>query len=291
MIAHDHLGADVAFLQVTPPAPGGFVSLGTSADVTRSIMSRASLIVGEITPSLPRTLGAVTAHVSEFDFLVHATEGINIYPRLQATPVFERIAAQIAQVVEDGSCLNFYPGMIYEALCRPLQEKRDLGVHSTFFTDALMELVKSGAVNNLKKGSFPGKSIAVYAHGSKELLKWLDGNPLVEFHPIDVVSDSEVIGKNEKMLAVIPARKVDVTGIVALHQGGDGIVPTPGQVQDIFTRMERSPRMRKIFALPSRNLAGEANVRFSVGDCPNLFNNRESLDLIITENGIASLID
>ena len=263
--------------------------MGISADVTRQIMDRASLVVGEITPSLPRTMGAVTAHVSEFDYLVYSTEGMTVSPRPTTTPAFERIAANIASMVEDGSCLNFYPGIIYEALYSHLKNKKNLGVHSTYFTDVLMDLVKCGTVNNSLKGSFRGKSIAVYAHGTRELMKWLDGNPLVEFHPIDVVSDGGHISRNDKMIAVIPARKVDITGVVALHTGRENIVATPGQVQDIFTRIERASGARKIFALPSRNLRGEPNILFSVSNYGNLFTNHESLDLIVTENGVASL--
>jgi RimJ/RimL family protein N-acetyltransferase len=44
-----------------------------------------------------------------------------------------------------------------------------------------------------------------------------------------------------------------------------------------------------IFALPSRNLKGEANVKISLEDIPNQLNFRESVDLVATEYGVANL--
>jgi len=46
---------------------------------------------------------------------------------------------------------------------------------------------------------------------------------------------------------------------------------------------------RTIFALPSRNRKGESNILVSIADYPNQFNNQESLDMVVTEYGIAYL--
>ncbi len=64
------------------------------------------------------------------------------------------MAANVASVIEDGSCMPFSVGSFYEALCLHLRHKRELGVHSPFFTDALMDLVQSGAVTNRSKSIF-----------------------------------------------------------------------------------------------------------------------------------------
>ena len=68
------------------------------------------------------------------------------------------------------------------------------------------------------------------------------------------------------------------------------MTPGPGQAQDFFAGAEHSRGGRTVFALPSRNLNGQSNILLSVEDFPNQFTNRESLDLIITEYGIASMI-
>jgi len=42
-------------------------------------------------------------------------------------------------------------------------------------------------------------------------MQWLDKNPLVEFQPEDVITDPKVIGSNDRMIAILPARKIDLT--------------------------------------------------------------------------------
>jgi GNAT superfamily N-acetyltransferase len=153
-----------------------------------------------------------------------------------------------------------------------------------------MELIKCGAVTNRKKNHFRDKSLTAYAQGTPELMRWLHRNPLVEFQGIDVVSDHQRIALNDRMIAILPARKVDLTGGIALHIGKGNVTPGPGQAQEFFAGAEHSRGGRTIFALPSRNLKGQSNILLSVEEFPNQFTNRESLDLIITEYGIASMI-
>lgn len=280
---------DVSFIQITPPDRAGYSSLGVSVDIAKHAMEKSAIVVGEINDQVPRTMGNTFVHVSEFDYLIKATEPPIYFPRWPTTDVFDRLAANVASVVEDGSCIAFYSGSLFESLGRHLSNKRDLGIHSLFFTDSLMDLVKSGAVTNKKKANFPGKSVIAYAQGTPELMKWLHRNPLVEFQGIDVVADQARIRMNDKMIAILPARKVDLTGGVALSAGKTNVTATPGQAQEIFAGAQQSNGGRTIFALFSRNAKGEPNILLSINDYPNQFINRESLDLIITEYGIASM--
>jgi len=281
---------DVAFVQITPPDKAGYASLGVSVDVAKYAMERASIVVGEINSSVPRTMGNTFVHVDDFNYLVRATEPPIYFPRWPVDDVIDKVAANIASMVDDGSCLSFYSGALFEALGRHLARKRHLGVHTYFFTDALMDLIKCGAVTNRKKDNFRNKSLTAYALGTPELMQWLHRNPLVEFQGIDVVSDHQRISLNEKMIAILPARKVDLTGGIALHIGKGNVTPGPGHAEEFFAGAQHSRGGRSIFALPSRNREGLSNILFSVEDFPNQFNNRESLDLIITEYGIASMI-
>lgn len=84
--------------------------------------------------------------------------------------------------------------------------KKDLGVHTPVFTDALMDLVKSGAVTNCYKGFFNGKSLTSYALGTEEFMCWLDNNPLVEFQGIDQVFNPMHIGINRRFVAIANIR-------------------------------------------------------------------------------------
>jgi GNAT superfamily N-acetyltransferase len=125
--------------------------------------------------------------------------------------------------------------------------------------------------------------------GSSKLLTWLDRNPLVEFQSVNKVFNPIEIGKNPRFVSIFPARKVDLAGSVALHAGQGKVTSGPGQAMDFFNGAEISPGGFTIFALPSRNLNGESNIRISLEGMPNQLNLPDSINMITTEYGTASL--
>ena len=131
--------------------------------------------------------------------------------------------------------------------------------------------------------------MASYAFGTKELMSWLDRNPLVEFLGIDAVFNPLNIGRNPKVVTIISARKVDLTGRIVVHAGMGSVVATPGDELDFINGAELSPGGLTVFALPSRNRKGEANIRLTVEEFPNILNVRESVDMVVTDYGVANL--
>ena len=289
LIESGRIHIDVAFIQVTPPNEAGYCSMGVAVDVGRLAIEQASMVVGEINPDIPTTLGDTFIPLSDFDYLIRSTEKPIYFERWPVDDVFDRVAANVASVIEDGSCMAFSIGPLFEALSRHLMHKRNLGFHSPFFTDALMDLVKSGAVTNRNKEIFRGKSLTSYAFGTPELMGWLNRNPLVEFQGIDKVFNPALIGQNPQFVAVLPARKADVSGRIALNIGKGNVTAGPGDVIDLFRGAELSQGGFTVIALPSRNLKNEPNILISVEDMPNRFSVRESVDMVITEYGVASL--
>jgi len=279
---------DVVVVQVAPPNPAGYCSLGMAVDAARQAMEKASLIVGEVNEKIPLTYGDTFVHISDFHLLTESKEPPIYFQRWPVDEVYDRVAANVASVVEDRSCIGFSAGPLYDALARHLIRKRHLGVHSPFVTDALMDLIRSGAVTNRHKENWRGKSVVSYALGTPELLSWLDRNPLVEFQGVDKVFEPQQIGRNRRYLAIMPARKVDLSGRIALHFG-KGVAAEPGEIMDFFAGAMLSEGGIRIFALPSRNRTGQANIRLDIKDYPNQFSLRESVDMIVTEYGVAVL--
>lgn len=279
----------VAILQITPPNVNGYCSLGVAIDVAREAMQEATLVVGEINRDIPFTFGDTIVSISDFDLLVESTEPPIYFKRWRVSPVIDQVAANIAQLVEDGDCLSFFTGSLFEALGRHLQIKKQLGIHTPYFTDALMDLIKSGAVSNYKKATFCGKTVASYALGTPELLKWLDHNPLVEFQSIERVFDPTEIGRNSNFLVVDRASKVDLLGRIAFRTSRGSIVSGPGQAVDLITGADISPGGRTIIGLPSRNSKGDPNIVVMLRNLKNQFQMRESIDAVVTEYGVANL--
>ena len=289
LIESDRVHVDTAFVQVTPPNDAGYCSLGIAVDIAALAMDKASMVVGEINPWIPQTFGDTFVPVSSFDHLVESSDPPHYLTRWPRSPVFDRVAANVAELIPDGACIAFSIGPLYEALSRHLDQRNDLGVHSPLFTDALMDLVRSGAVTNRLKAVHPGKSLASYALGTPLLMEWLNRNPLVEFQRVDRVFDPVQIGRNPRFVAVLPARRVDLAGRIALQVGKGNIATGPAEVVDIFRGAELSRGGKTLFALPSRGLDGRANIVISTADTPNRLGLHESVDRVVTEYGSVSL--
>ncbi len=284
----DSLKIDAAFVRITPPDGKGYCSLGASADVAKYAIEKASLIVGEISEETPYTYGDTLIHVNDFHHLVTATVPPLYVPRWPVDEVFDKVAENVASVIEDGSCLAFFLGPIYEALVKHLSPKRELGIHSLVFTDPVMDLMKVGVISNNKKRIFKGKSLAAYAQGTPELMRWLNGNRLVEFRKIDTVVNPKTVSQNDRCVVIIPAYKVDLTGAVALPASRKSLSAGPSDYYEFLDGAAQSSGGYNIFALPSRDRSGEANILSSVDKFTNQFST-ELVDIVVTEYGIARL--
>jgi acyl-CoA hydrolase/GNAT superfamily N-acetyltransferase len=280
---------DVAVVQITPPNEAGFCSLGIAIDVAREALEQASICVGEINTQIPRTFGDTYVPVSEFDFLVRSTDPPIYFDRWETDDVWDQVAQHVASLIEDESCLAFSIGPLFEALARRLTNKRNLGIHSPFFTDPLMDLMKSGAATNRRKETYRGVSLTSYAFGTPKLMEWLDNNPLVEFQRIDKVFNPLMIGRNPRFVTIVAARKVDLCGRIGLHIGKGNVASGPAEVMDFLNGAELSEGGRSIFALTSRDPNGMPNILLSIADLPNQFSAFESVGAVVTEYGVAYL--
>ncbi|MBI9076927.1 MAG: GNAT family N-acetyltransferase [Desulfatibacillum sp.] len=290
LIESGRIRIDVAFVKITPFDDTGYASLGVSVDLARQAMERADIVVGEISDKMPRTYGDTFVHVNDFDYLVENQEPPLLFPRSPVDEVFDHLAQNVASLISDGSCLSFSMEPLFEALWPHLAKKKDLGIHSGFFSDPLMDLVKSGAVTNRHKGSFRGKCLASYALGTAELMKWLHKNPLVEFQALDILANPALIGKNPKTVAILPVRRVALSGQFAFHHGKGNVGMGPGEVGEYVIGARMSKGGRVIVALPSRNREGKPNIVLSVEGYPNVSTNAEIVDIVVTEYGVANMM-
>ena len=288
IIKSRRIEVDVAFIQITPPDESGYCSLGVAVDVAREVMEHASLVVGEINAKMPFTYGDTFVSIEDFDLLIRSDREPVTYEIPRVTETMKKVASNVASVIKDGDCLSYSMGALFEALVPYLSDKKDLGFHSLYFTDAMAELVNSGAVNNRRKSPFRGKSLASYALGTKELMTWLDRNPLVEFQGIDWVCNPKFISKNPQFVSIYEARKIDIMGSVAFPLKG-AVITGPGEGIDFFKGAESSKDGRTIIGLPSRNADGKSNILVSIQNYANQLRLKESVHMLATEYGVAVL--
>lgn len=120
-------------------------------------------------------------------------------------------------------------------------------------------------------------------------MQWLDNNPLVEFRSIDPVFNPMHISRNPKVVAVLPAREIDLSGRITLHTGAGNVGSGPSEVVDFFNGALISEGGRAIFALTSRDREGKSNILISTRRRPNQFSLWESVTTVVTEYGSANM--
>jgi acyl-CoA hydrolase len=137
---------DLAIVQITPPNEAGSCSLVIAIDVAREALEQATICIGEINTRAPRTFGDTFVQLSEFDFLVYSTDPPIFFEHWKIDDDWNQAAHHVASLIENESCIVFSIGPLFEAMTRHLMKKHHLGIHSLFFTDFLMDLMKFGAV-------------------------------------------------------------------------------------------------------------------------------------------------
>jgi len=284
------LPIDVALVMTSPPDPSGKVSLGVSVDVVRSAVAAARVVVAQINRHMPRTSGDSTLDVSSIDAFVEHDEPLPEQQLPAVDSVRARIGAYLAELVEDGSTLQVGLGVTPQLAVASLRDHRHLGVHSGVFTDALMELVRCGAVDNSRKHFVPGRSVASHAMGTRALYEFVDGNPEVEFRGSGWVNDPANIARNERMVAVNGARQIDLTGQVVRDSAGHRFHGGVGAQLDFLRGSAASAGGRPIHVLPSTSRDGtKSRIVAKLPPATGVATSRADVHYIVTEHGVASL--
>lgn len=281
---------DVALIQVTPPDEHGYCSLGVSVDITKPAAESARVVIAEMNPRMPRTLGDSFIHVSQIDAFVENDAPIYEFIPPGESEIAQRIAKNLADLITDGSTIQVGYGGIPNALLAYLKDKKDLGVHTEVFSDGIIDLIEDGVVTNRKKTLHPGKVVASFAMGSQRLYEYIHNNPMFAFYAVDYTNDPFVIAQNEKMISINSAIEVDLTGQVCADSIGYRFYSGIGGHLDFVRGAARAKDGKPIIVLKSTR----DNDRFSrivptLSEGAGVVTTRGDVHYIVTEWGIAYL--
>jgi acyl-CoA hydrolase/RimJ/RimL family protein N-acetyltransferase len=284
------LPLDVALIQVSPPDKDGWCSLGVSVDVVKSAAGCARVVLAQINPQMPRTCGESRISIKKIDGFIEHSAPLPEMPRAELDERHVRIGKYAAQLIDDGSTIQMGLGNTPEAVVRALGKHRHLGIHSGLFGDALMDLVKSGAVDSSRKNYQPGRIIASHVMGSRRLYQFVDGNKDIELHPSDWVNDPGRIARNDRMVAINGAREIDLTGQVVRDSSGHRFYGGIGALQDFIRGAGRSKNGRPIIALTSTSDGnGRSRIVAGLEAGSGVCTGRGDVHYVVTEFGVASL--
>ena len=284
------LPLDAVLLNLTRPDAHGFCSLGTSIDAALSASRTAKTVIAQLNASMPRTLGDTFIHVSQIDLGVEVD--LPPYEHIEAPlgEVERQIGENVAQLVQDGATLQLGIGAIPAATALALRDKRDLGVHTEMFTNAVMDLVECGAITGARKEINRGKIVSAFLMGSRELYRFVNDNPMVEMRPVDYTNDTAVIRRFSKMVAINSAIEVDVTGQVVADSIGSRFYSGVGGQMDFIRGAALSPQGRAIIALPSTAAKGTVSrIVPLLQEGAGVVTTRAHVRTVVTEYGVAEL--
>lgn len=279
---------DLALVQVSPPDAAGLCSFGVAGDVVPEVLDRAHVIVAEINPAMPRSLGAPLAAFERFDYVVESE-----HPLIEvATPPPDEtlwaIGRNVATLIEDGDTIEFGIGSAPAAVLAALGGHRELGVHTGLIGDSLVDLVQSGAVTNARKPIDRGRIVAAHAVGTRRLYDALrDGMP-VDFRPIAYTHGQQVLAGLDRFAAINSVIEVDLYGQANAEMAAGRFVSGTGGLLDFVRGARAAAHGRSILALPSTAVRGTVSRIVAALDTV-VSVPRGDADFVVTEHGIASL--
>lgn len=291
LFSTQRIGLDVALVQVSPPDRYGYCSLGVSVDITRAGIENAKLVIAQVNPCMPRTLGDSFIHVDELDYIVwHEEPIVEALPRVHSREITQRIGHYVSQLVDDGATLQIGFGYLPFAIMPSLDKKKDLGIHTQLVTDALLPLLENSVITNKRKTLLPGRIVTSLCMGSQKLYDMVDDNPMFYFKSSDYVNDPTVIAVNDNLISISSALEVDLTGQVCTDSMGHLFYSGIGDQVDFLRGSAMSKGGFSIIALPSTAQSGTVSrIVPHLSEGAGVATTRGDVNFVITEYGIAEL--
>ncbi|QQO19941.1 acetyl-CoA hydrolase/transferase family protein [Bradyrhizobium diazoefficiens] len=277
--------ADVVLVQLAE-AGDGRLSASLSNDYVIAAARGARLVIAEINPDAPFTFGAEWPG----EVPIHIRVAARRPPlELASTPpddISRRIAAHAANLIADGSTLQFGVGRIPDAILSSLSDARNLGIHSGLINEAVVDLIERGAVTNAQKGVDAGITVTNQVIGTRRLYRFVHENKAVAVRPTSYTHGQDVLARINRLVAINSALQVGLDGSVN-SETLDGVpIGAIGGQLDFVRGANASRGGRAIIALPATASDGTSRI---VANVETVTTPRADVDAIVTEWGIAEL--
>lgn len=290
----------VTVLTCSPPDAGGWMSRsiwGTLLD--RRVLEQSELLLVEVHPELPSFCsdgeGHTRLHVSEVDGIIETGGPLLESPAGAGDETDRRIAGYIADMVADGSCVQFGLGGLANAIGENLAYagKRDLGVQTEVLSPCVMELMRRGVVNNSRKATCTGRTACAQFVGGRALWAFGHENPDFCQKEISWINDPRNIARNDNVVSINNAMEVDLTGQVNAESVGPRQYSGTGGQLEWVVGAQWSKGGKSIIALRSsyRDRAGALRSKIVPTLTPGsaVTTPRTCVQYVVTEYGVADL--
>ncbi len=289
LIREGYLKVDIAMVMVSPPDKHGYVSLGTSVDATLAAIENAEHVIALVNPNVPRAWGDAMIHKSEINTFVEDDSPLFSHEPGELTETEIQIGKNVAELINDGACLQMGIGGIPNAVLAQLGNHKDLGVHTEMFSDGILPLVEKGIVNGKRKQIDKGKMVASFLMGSKKLYDFVDDNPRVAMMDVKYTNSVGVIRQNDNVVAINSAIAVDLTGQISADSIGTKFYSGVGGQIDFIRGAGYSKGGVPVIAIPSTTARGASKISPTLLLGSGVVTTRANMHWLVTEYGAVNL--
>lgn len=260
--------------------------MGLVNDYIRAAVSRARVVIAEISDKVPWTYGDQPLLAQDITLAVQTNLAPLELPTAPFGDLEKRIATHLDSFIPDRATLQVGIGAVPEAILSMLGNRRGLGIHSGMIGDSVLDLIESGAVSNAHKGIDPGVTISGVLFGTQRLYRYAHENPALRLCPTRYTHHISTLSKLKNLLSINSALEVDLTGQVNAEAiGAEHIGAVGGQVD--FVRAAVQSGGVSVIAFGALGRKGESKIVPKLSGP--VTTARSDVDLIATEYGVAQL--
>lgn len=281
---------DIALIQISPPDKHGYFSLGISVDIVKAAAENAKLVIAQVNAAMPRVHGDTFIHADDIDFIVPYDEPLLEFKPSVPDAIAHKIGEYVARIVQDGDTIQVGYGSMPNAIIASLANKKHLGVHTELLSDGIVRLMKEGVIDNSQKTFGRGKTVASFCMGTKETYEYINDNPAIEFHTIDVTNNPLLIAQQKNMVAINAALQIDLTGQSSSESIGKYFYSGIGGHADFMRGTTLAPGGKTMLTLRSTSNDGQrSRIVPLLDEGSGVTLTRGDIHYVVTEYGIAHL--
>ena len=280
------------FVAAVPPMePDGTYCISTSLQWEPECAAAADRIILEVNPAIPHTGSSLRIPRERAACVYEVRDPVPVLRyTAEITPEEAAIGGYVSELIHDGDCVQFGLGGTPGAVAAALTDKHDLGIHTEMLGNAMMNLIRSGAVTNRRKNLHPGKTVCTFSLGDEDALDFLANAPDILFRPAAYTNHPATIARNENMVSVNTALQVDLLGQVSSETIGSRQYSGTGGALDFAYGAHSAPNGRSIIAVSATAKDGSLSrisTALPAGSAVSI--PRNIVDYVVTEFGIARL--
>lgn len=293
-MVQNHLRPAWALANVSPMDEEGYFSSGYCASAMRAAVDGGARVLAQVNRRVPTIYSNENRiHISEIDALCEVDTDLPEIPDMEPSALEKSMAGFIVERIPDGATIQLGVGGVPSAAGIFLESRKDLGLHTEVFTNAMKVLMEKGAINNSKKKLEPGKSVFGFVQGTRETFDFVDRNDKLASRRLSWVNDPMNIAQNDDMMSINSCLAVDLRGQVCSECLSHSIFAGSGGQLDFIRGVWRSKGGMSFIAMRSTvEKEGQdpiSKICLSLPEGSVVTTPRNDVQFIVTEYGVAEM--